>query len=75
MTPYSTNASGINNCVINDEHGLVIVGTQEGRLEAWDPRTRTCQATLDCAMHCTDIDDKYELYKAFLLYYYKNKIK
>lgn len=58
MTPYTTSATGINKCVVNPEHGLVIVGTQEGKLEGWDPRTKSRQAMLDCAVHCSDIDDK-----------------
>lgn len=58
MAPFVTNASSINKCVINSEHGLVVFGTQEGKLEAWDPRSRSCQATLDCALHCADLDDR-----------------
>lgn len=59
MAPLSTNASSINKCVVNSEHGLVILGTHEGQLEAWDPRSRTRQGILDCAVHCADVDDRY----------------
>ncbi|XP_077299588.1 nucleolar protein 10 lethal (2) 34Fd [Arctopsyche grandis] len=58
MAPLSTNASSINKCVINSEHGLVVLGTHEGQLEAWDPRSRTRQGILDCAVHCADVDDR-----------------
>lgn len=60
MAPLVTSASSINKCVINPEHGLVVLGTHEGKLEAWDPRSRTCTGVLDCAVHCSDIDDKYD---------------
>ncbi|XP_015515653.1 nucleolar protein 10 [Neodiprion lecontei] len=47
-----TEASGINRCTINPIHHSLMIGTQEGRIEAWDPRTRNKVGTLDCAFHC-----------------------
>ncbi|XP_063918369.1 nucleolar protein 10 [Zophobas morio] len=52
MTPYSSTASAINKCAINPVHNLLICGTQEGRVEAWDPRTKGLVGTLDCAFSC-----------------------
>ncbi|ENN72903.1 hypothetical protein HUJ04_003214 [Dendroctonus ponderosae] len=52
MTPYSTEASEINKCVINPVHHLLACGTKEGRVEAWDPRAKERVGVLDCAFTC-----------------------
>lgn len=53
MSPYtSATASSINKCAINPIHNLLVCGTQEGRVEAWDPRSRSLIGTLDCAFTC-----------------------
>ncbi|KAL3281005.1 hypothetical protein HHI36_004229 [Cryptolaemus montrouzieri] len=52
MTPFSSDASTINKCTINPHHHLFICGTQEGRVEAWDPRSRELVGKLDCAFNC-----------------------
>uniref|UniRef100_A0A6E8VV66 Nucleolar protein 10 n=1 Tax=Anopheles coluzzii TaxID=1518534 RepID=A0A6E8VV66_ANOCL len=50
LLPYtSTTASAIDSVTINPEHQLICVGTQEGRLEAWDYRDKRCCGTLDVA--------------------------
>uniref|UniRef100_A0A182PPM2 Uncharacterized protein n=1 Tax=Anopheles epiroticus TaxID=199890 RepID=A0A182PPM2_9DIPT len=50
LLPYtSTTASAIDSITINPEHQLICVGTQEGRLEAWDYRDKRCCGTLDVA--------------------------
>lgn len=54
LAPYSTKATEMNCCSVNEEHGLLVTGTETGHVEAWDPRTKTQQGILDCAMHCTD---------------------
>ncbi|XP_073941728.1 nucleolar protein 10 lethal (2) 34Fd [Choristoneura fumiferana] len=54
MAPYTTKAHEINCCSVNEEHGLLVVGTESGHVEAWDPRTKSRQGVLDCALHCTD---------------------
>lgn len=61
MAPYVTKASEINCCSVNEEHGLLVVGTEGGCVEAWDPRSRTQQGILDCALHCTSSDNRYTL--------------
>lgn len=60
MAPYVSKASEINCCAINDDHGLLSVGTVNGCVEAWDPRTRTQQGMLDCAFHCANADNRVE---------------
>lgn len=50
--PFSSSASSINRCEINNVHNLIICGTQEGTIEAWDPRTKSSVGTLDCAFSC-----------------------
>lgn len=53
LTPYtSTNSSSINKIAINPIHQLIVCGTQEGRVEAWDPRSKTMVGSLDCAFSC-----------------------
>ncbi|XP_050549656.1 nucleolar protein 10 isoform X2 [Spodoptera frugiperda] len=54
LAPYVTKAKEINCCAVNEEHGLLMLGTESGHVEAWDPRTKSRQGILDCAMHCTD---------------------
>ncbi|KAJ0181823.1 hypothetical protein K1T71_002545 [Dendrolimus kikuchii] len=58
LAPYVTKASEINCCSINEDHGLLILGTETGHVEAWDPRTKTRQGVLDCALHCMDSEYK-----------------
>lgn len=54
MAPYATKANEINTCAVNEEHGLLVIGTDSGQVEAWDPRTKSRQGLLDCALHCSD---------------------
>ncbi|XP_065080328.1 nucleolar protein 10 [Ochlerotatus camptorhynchus] len=49
LQPYSTSASSINACEVNPEHHLLCVGTQEGTVEAWDPRDKSRCGVLDVA--------------------------
>ncbi|KAG7212660.1 hypothetical protein KM043_012941 [Ampulex compressa] len=60
LQSFVTEAPSINKCEINPLHHLLVVGTQEGKLEAWDPRVRNKVGTLDCALHCVAQDDKLE---------------
>ncbi|CAH0725782.1 unnamed protein product, partial [Brenthis ino] len=53
LAPYVTKATEINCCSVNEEHGLLIFGTESGHVESWDPRTKSRQGILDCALHCT----------------------
>ncbi|KAJ8954412.1 hypothetical protein NQ318_011086 [Aromia moschata] len=48
----SNNTSSINKCTVNPMHHLLLCGTQEGRVEAWDCRSKTMVGTLDCAFNC-----------------------
>lgn len=75
LAPYVTKANEINCCAVNEEHGLLMLGTESGHVEAWDPRTKSRQGILDCAMHCTDSEYRYvklmlikELWYLFLHY-------
>lgn len=52
MTPYMSKSSGINKCDVNPVHHLIVCGTQEGKVEAWDPRSKDIVGTLDCAFNC-----------------------
>ncbi|XP_036321787.1 nucleolar protein 10 [Rhagoletis pomonella] len=50
LQPYETEASCVNACDINPEHQLLMVGSKEGMVEAWDPRSKTRVGTLDVAI-------------------------
>lgn len=58
LQSFQTNSlSSVNRSAINPEHHLLCVGTQEGTVEAWDPRDRTRVGVLDVAMHVTKFKD------------------
>ncbi|XP_050312689.1 nucleolar protein 10 [Anthonomus grandis grandis] len=54
MTPFGTSASEVNRCAVNPAHQLFVCGTQEGRVEAWDPRVKERVGVLDCAFTCVN---------------------
>ncbi|XP_066581841.1 nucleolar protein 10 [Prorops nasuta] len=60
LQSFTSEASSINKCIINPVHHLLTVGTQEGKIEAWDPRMKNKVGTLDCAIHCLSVDNKLE---------------
>ncbi|XP_063850425.1 nucleolar protein 10-like [Scylla paramamosain] len=41
--------TGVNKCAFHPSHYLFVCGTEDGRVEAWDPRSRHRVGTLDCA--------------------------
>ena len=49
LQPFTTQSLGLNVCQVNPEHQLMVCGSNEGRIEAWDPRSRQRAATLDSA--------------------------
>lgn len=50
LQPLQTDTKlSINTCDVNPEHHLLCVGTQEGTIEAWDPRDKKRCAVLDVA--------------------------
>ncbi|CAL7942770.1 unnamed protein product [Xylocopa violacea] len=60
LQSFLTETSSINKCEINPVHHLVVVGTEEGKIEAWDPRVRNKVGTLDCALHCVGQENKFD---------------
>lgn len=52
QVPYKTNSASINKCEISNIHGLLFCGTQDGTVEAWDPRTKSLVGRLDCTFSC-----------------------
>ncbi|XP_012542067.1 nucleolar protein 10 [Monomorium pharaonis] len=56
LQPFETEATSINKCEINPLHHLITVGTQEGKIEAWDLRVKNRVGILDCALHCITQD-------------------
>jgi ribosome biogenesis protein ENP2 len=47
---FTTEASSLNVCKINPLHNLLVCGSKEGMVEAWDPRCGKCVSKLDCAL-------------------------
>nr|XP_012135821.1 PREDICTED: nucleolar protein 10 [Megachile rotundata] len=60
LQSFFTEASSLNKCEINPIHQLLAVGTEDGKIEAWDPRTKSKVGTLDCALHCVEQGNKLE---------------
>ncbi|XP_033201086.1 nucleolar protein 10 lethal (2) 34Fd [Bombus vancouverensis nearcticus] len=60
LQSFLTEAPSINKCEINPVHHLLTVGTEEGKVEVWDPRVRNKVGSLDCALHCVGEDNKLE---------------
>ncbi len=56
MQSLKTEANEILCCEFNPEHELFTYGTREGRLECWDPRSKSRAGTLDCAPHVLEAD-------------------
>lgn len=52
LQSFESEAFALNKCEINPLHHLLVVGTQDGKIEAWDPRTKNRVGVLDCALHC-----------------------
>uniref|UniRef100_A0A8C5QF64 Nucleolar protein 10 n=1 Tax=Leptobrachium leishanense TaxID=445787 RepID=A0A8C5QF64_9ANUR len=50
LNSLQTQASQLNVCDINPAHQLFAAGTAEGKVECWDPRTRSSVGILDCAL-------------------------
>lgn len=53
-TPFVSEATEMYCGAVNPMHHLLMFGTKEGRVEAWDPRSRKCVSKLDCAMNCAE---------------------
>jgi len=54
LNNYNTDSTSLNCVSIMPSHSLVLVGSVDGRVEAWDPRQRERVGVLDCAMQCVD---------------------
>jgi len=49
MEPYTTDATSVNVCKINEDHQLLTVGTHEGKVECFDSRALSRVGVLDLA--------------------------
>ncbi|XP_018415062.1 PREDICTED: nucleolar protein 10 isoform X4 [Nanorana parkeri] len=56
LNSLQTDGSQLNVCDINSTHHLFAAGTTEGKVECWDPRTRTRVGILDCALNSVTED-------------------
>ncbi|XP_042903569.1 nucleolar protein 10 [Parasteatoda tepidariorum] len=52
LNSYQTDASSINKIAVHSGLDMIVCGTVEGKIEAWDPRMRQRISILDCAMSC-----------------------
>ncbi|EDV30758.1 uncharacterized protein Dana_GF15016 [Drosophila ananassae] len=57
LQPFETEASCLNACEVNPEHHLLVAGTKEGTVEAWDPRTKQRCSTLDVAIRLPGVKE------------------
>ncbi|XP_017097236.2 nucleolar protein 10 [Drosophila bipectinata] len=57
LQPFETDASCLNACEVNPEHHLLVAGTKEGTVEAWDPRTKQRCSTLDVAIRLPGVKE------------------
>lgn len=48
LSPLNTSATKINTCNLNSTYRLLLFGTEDGKIEAWDPRVRNEVGVLDC---------------------------
>ncbi|NWW33411.1 NOL10 protein, partial [Panurus biarmicus] len=60
LNSLQTEASESNVCDINPVHFLFAMGTAEGKVECWDPRTRNRVGLLDCALSSVTADTEIE---------------
>uniref|UniRef100_V5I4W3 Putative nucleolar protein 10 n=1 Tax=Ixodes ricinus TaxID=34613 RepID=V5I4W3_IXORI len=51
LNPVVTEATAVNACRVNAYHNLVVLGTEEGKVEAYDPRSRNRVGVLECALN------------------------
>lgn len=63
--------SSVNRCTVNPEHHLLCVGTQEGTVEAWDPRDRQRVGVLDVAINVRD----YKVFPSVSAMQFKNGLQ
>lgn len=50
LKPFEANSVAFNSCAINPYHNLLVCGSHEGTVEAFDPRTKSRVGILDCAL-------------------------
>uniref|UniRef100_A0AC35F4Q6 NUC153 domain-containing protein n=1 Tax=Panagrolaimus sp. PS1159 TaxID=55785 RepID=A0AC35F4Q6_9BILA len=50
LSPMESEAKELNCCVVNDYHQLLLCGTNDGRVEAFDHRDRNRVGSLDCVL-------------------------
>uniref|UniRef100_A0A915DZY0 Nucleolar protein 10 n=1 Tax=Ditylenchus dipsaci TaxID=166011 RepID=A0A915DZY0_9BILA len=51
LEPLKSDASSLNCCQFNDAHQLLVCGTNDGRVEAYDYRDKRRVSTLDCVLN------------------------
>lgn len=52
LNPFvSSVGNEVNKLCINPIHNMILIGTKEGKIESFDPRTRNSIGVLDCALN------------------------
>lgn len=49
LSPFTTQSRELSSCALNEPLELLACGGTDGRLECWDPRSRSCAGSLDLA--------------------------
>ncbi|MCL4128651.1 UNVERIFIED_CONTAM: hypothetical protein GTU68_052403 [Idotea baltica] len=64
LNSLQTDSPSINKCIFNPVHYLLTCGTEDGRVETWDPRSRHRVGVLDCALHMIQENIQLPMYKS-----------
>ncbi|XP_053212189.1 nucleolar protein 10-like [Panonychus citri] len=56
LNPYQGSSTSFNCCKVNPFHHLLVCGSTDGQVEAWDPRIRERVGSLDCALSALTVD-------------------
>uniref|UniRef100_A0AC34FTM2 Nucleolar protein 10 n=1 Tax=Panagrolaimus sp. ES5 TaxID=591445 RepID=A0AC34FTM2_9BILA len=54
LSPLQSDAKEVNCCIVNDYHQLLLCGSNDGRIEAYDHRDRSRVGSLDCSLSSFD---------------------
>lgn len=71
LAPMVSDARELNCCIVNDYHQLLLCGTNDGRVEAYDHRDRNRVGTMDCFLSSL-VDYDIEGDKGYFPIFYAN---
>ncbi|CAG2168634.1 unnamed protein product, partial [Oppiella nova] len=60
LKPFDTTCISFNTCALNPHHNLFVCGSHEGMVEAFDPRSKSRVAVLDCGLNSVTTETSVE---------------